>query len=154
MTAARPTAMGKAGTRTRMDHVSNVQRAMWMVLITSLAAPLFASLIDVALTLAGPMFDAALPPRNGRTVGEIALGAYAWAALPATLGALALTPYVLQTGTYGWLHAAVAGVLAFAASIVIWPIGAGGALTPLAFIAGLVGIAVRWMLIWGRILLP
>ena len=31
-----------------MDEVTNGQRAMWMVLITSLAAPFFASLIDVA----------------------------------------------------------------------------------------------------------
>ncbi len=135
-----------------MTDVTNAQRALWMVLITSLAAPFFASLIDVALTLASPLFDFVLPPRAGKALGEVAVGAYAWGALPSTVGALGLVPYVLQSGTYGWLHAAVAGVIAFAAAHIVWPIPAGAAIPFLAFLAGLVAIGMRAMLISGGIL--
>ncbi len=135
-----------------MTDVTNAQRALWMVLITSLAAPFFASLIDVALTLASPLFDFVLPPRAGKALGEVAVGAYAWGALPSTVGALGLVPYVLQSGTYGWLQAAVAGVIAFAAAHIVWPIPAGAAMPFLAFLAGLVAIGMRAMLISGGIL--
>ena len=135
-----------------MTDVTNAQRALWMVLITSLAAPFFASLVDVALTLASPLFDFLLPPRADKALGEVAIGAYAWGALPSTVGALGLVPYVLQTGTYGWLQAAVAGVIAFAAAHVVWPIPAGAAIPFLAFLAGLVAIGMRAMLISGGIL--
>ena len=137
-----------------MTDVTNAQRALWMVLITSLAAPFFASLVDVALTLASPLFDFLLPPRADKALGEVAIGAYAWGALPSTVGALGLVPYVLQTGTYGWLQAAVAGVIAFAAAHVVWPIPAGAAMPFLAFLAGLVAIGMRAMLISGGILKP
>lgn len=136
------------------NDVSNGQRALWMVLITSLAAPFFASLVAVAMMLAGSMLDGLLPPRAGRSIGEAAVGAFAWGALPATIAALGLTPYVLHAGTYSWLHAAVAGVIAFTAAVILWPIEAGGALAFLSFLAGLVAIGLRSMLIRGRILRP
>lgn len=125
-----------------------------MVLITSLAAPFFASLIDVALSLASPYLDFLLPPRDAKPLGVVAAGAFVWGAMPATIAALGLTPYVLQSGTYGWLHAATAGVLAFMASVVIWPFSAGQSLPFLAFLAGLVAILMRAMLIKGGILKP
>ena len=65
-----------------------------------------------------------------------------------------LTPYVLESGTYGWLHAAVAGVLAFGASTIISPFGAGPMMPLLAFLAGLIAIGMRVMLIRGKILTP
>jgi hypothetical protein len=135
-----------------MDGIANSQRAVWMVLITSLAAPFFASLVDVALTLASPLFDYALPPRESRSIGEVAMGAFAWGAMPSTVAALGLLPYVLQTGTYGWLQAAIAGVLAFFAGALIVPFGAGPAMPFLAFLSGLVSVGMRVMLIQGRIL--
>lgn len=135
-----------------MAKIPNTQRAIWMVLITSIAAPFFASLIEVALTLASPVVDFLLPPRADKPLGEVAAGAFAWSAMPATIAAIGLSPYVLQSGTYGWLHAAVAGVLAFTVSIIIWPFAAGQSLPFLAFLAGLVAIAVRAMLIRGGIL--
>jgi hypothetical protein len=131
---------------------TNAQRALWMVLITSLAAPFFAGLIEVALSLLSPALDFLLPPRGGQTLGEAAVGAYAWVALPATVAALGLTPFVLQHGTYSWLQAAVAGVLSFGAGAIIFPFAAGGALPFLAFIAGLIAIGMRAMLIMGGIL--
>lgn len=137
-----------------MAKIPNTQRAIWMVLITSIAAPFFASLIEVALTLASPFVDFLLPPRSGKPLGEVAAGAFAWSAMPATIAGIGLAPYVLQSGTYSWLHAAVAGVIAFAASILVWPFEAGQSLPFLAFLAGLVAIAMRAMLIRGGILKP
>jgi hypothetical protein len=134
-----------------MNDWSNAQRAIWMVLITSLAAPFFAGLIDLALSLASPFTDFLLPPR-GAAAGELAVDAFTWSALPATVAALGLTPFVLQHGTYSWLQAAVAGIIGFAAGAIIFPLAPGSALPFLAFIAGLVAIGVRAMLLAGGIL--
>jgi hypothetical protein len=133
--------------------INYAQRALWMVLITSLAAPFFASLLVMALTLASPLTDFLLPPRGDAPLGEIAVGAFAWSALPATVAALGLTPFVLQHGTYSWLEAAVAGVLGFMAGAIIFPFAAGGGLAFLGFIAGLLAIGMRAALIGGGILL-
>ncbi len=134
------------------NSLSNVQRALWMVLITSLVAPFFAGLIEVALSLLSPTLDFLLPPRGNEPLGEAAVDAFVWGALPATVAALGLTPFVLQHGTYSWLQAAVAGVLGFGAGAIIFPFGAGGALPFLAFIAGLIAIGMRALLIAGRVL--
>lgn len=133
-------------------QITNAQRALWMVLITSLAAPFFASLVFAALNLATPVLDFALPPRGGAGIGEAAVAAFAWSALPATAAALGLVPFVLQEGGYGWLHAAVAGVLGFAAGVIIFPFSYGGSLPFLAFIAGLIAVGMRAMLVRGGIL--
>ena len=135
-----------------MNDATNGQRALWMVLITSLAAPFFVSLAALALRLVSPMFDFLLSPNKDGSLGDIAIGAFVWASFPATVGALGLVPYVLQTGTYSWLHAAVAGVVAFGAAAIIWPIGSGSAMPFLAFLAGIAAIGMRAMLIRGGIL--
>ncbi len=136
-----------------MNGISNSQRALWMVLITSLAAPFFASVVHVAMTLASPWLDFAVPPRGNRAIGEVAMAAFAWGAIPSTIAALGLIPYVLQNGTYGWLQAAIAGVVAFIAAALIVPFGAGTAMPFLAFMSGLLALGMRAMLIEGRILL-
>ncbi|WP_290981698.1 hypothetical protein [Hyphomicrobium sp.] len=134
------------------DKLNNGMRTLWMVLITSLAAPFFAGLIFVLLQFLSPYADKFIPPHPGESIGEVAVDAFVWSALPATVAALGLTPFVLQQGTYGWLHAAVAGVLAFMAGAIIFPFPAGGALPFLAFIAGLIAIGMRALLIAGGIL--
>lgn len=135
-------------------EVTNRQRALWMVLITSLAAPFFAGLIAVAASLAANLTGLQLVSGAERPLGDVGLETFAWSAIPSTLGAIGLTPYVLENGTYGWLHAAVAGVLAFGASAMIAPI-AGGPLMPLfAFFAGLIALGMRVMLIRGSIINP
>ena len=136
-----------------MNDVSNGQHALWMVLITSLAAPFFASLISVGLALARPLTDFAMPEAPTPAIGEFAVDVFAWSALPATVAALGLTPFVLQQGTYSWLHAAVAGVLAFTASAIIFPFPNQAALPVLAFLAGLIAIGMRRLLITAGILL-
>lgn len=136
-----------------MNDVSNGQRALWMVLITSLAAPFFASLACIGLALARPLTEFLMPGAPTAPLGEFAVDVFAWSALPSTVAALGLTPFALQHGSYSWLHAAVAGVLAFMAGAIIFPFPAQGALPFLAFLAGLIAIGMRWLLITGGILL-
>jgi len=136
-----------------VNDVSNGQRALWMVLITSLAAPFFTSLICVGLAFARPLTDFLMPESPTSALGEFAVDVFAWSALPATVAALGLTPFVLQHGTYSWLHAAVAGVLAFTAAAIIFPFPNQGALPVLAFLAGVIAIGMRRLLISGGILL-
>ncbi|MBK9079352.1 MAG: hypothetical protein WBP38_06695 [Hyphomicrobium sp.] len=135
-----------------MNGITNRQRALWMVLITSLAAPFFAALIVVAVVVIGQVTGFEIMPARDQPLGETGLMAFAWSALPATIAAIGLTPYVLDKGGYDWLHAAVAGVLAFGASAVIAPFSAAPAMPFLAFLAGVIAIALRAMLIGGGIL--
>ncbi|MET0638957.1 MAG: hypothetical protein ABWZ19_02950 [Hyphomicrobium sp.] len=131
--------------------MSNAVRALWTVLIMSLALPLFAGLIVVALQLASPASDFLLPP-SGKAIGEVAVDAFVWSALPATVAALGLTPFILQHGTFSWLQASVAGVVAFMAGAIIFPFPAGSGLPFLAFVAGLLAIFIRSLLIASGIL--
>ena len=135
-----------------MDKITNRSRAVWSVLITSLAAPFFAGLIAVAGRLLGLQFGVSLIAGPDVPLGDVAIVAFAWGALPATIAALALVPYVLQSGTYSWLNAAVAGVIAFGASAIVVPFSAGPFMAVFAFVAGLIAIAMRAMLIGGGIL--
>lgn len=134
------------------NKISNAMRALWMVLIISLAAPFFAGLIFVGLQFLAPATNFLLPPHSGEAIGDVAVDAFVWSALPATVAALGLTPFVLQNGTYPWLHAAVAGVLGFMAGVIIFPFHAGSAMPFLAFLAGLLAIGMRALLIAGGIL--
>lgn len=127
--------------------LSNTQRALWMVLITSLALPFFAGIVDLGLMLLSPATDFLLPSRSGESLGEAGVDAFVWSAFPATVSALGLTPFVLQTGTYGWLEAAVAGVLGFMAAAIIFPFDASGGIPFLAFAAGLLFVGMRALLV-------
>lgn len=133
--------------------VTNAERALWMVLITSLATPFFAGLAAAALALILPLL-VSMSALSGQPAGQFAIAVFAWCALPSTIAAIGLTPYVLQQGTYGWLHAAVAGVLAFGAAAVIAPFQGGAAMPLFAFLSGATAIAIRTLLIRGQILRP
>jgi len=136
----------------RKTTLSNSQRTIWMVLITSLAVAFFAGLIDLGLMSLSPLTDPLLPPRGAEGLGEAAIDAFVWSSFPATIAALGLTPFVLQRGTYSWLEAAVAGVLAFMAAVIIFPFEAPGGVPFLAFAAGLLMIGMRALLIVAGIL--
>ncbi|HET6390062.1 hypothetical protein [Hyphomicrobium sp.] len=127
----------------RQISLSNTQRAIWMVLISSLAVPFFAGVIDLGLMLLSPLTDAVLPARGSGGAGEAAAGAFVWSVLPAAVAALGLTPFVLQRGTYSWLEAAVAGVLGFMAAVIIFPFEPPSGVPFLAFTAGLIMIGMR-----------
>lgn len=125
-----------------------------MVLITSLAAPFFAGLIAVAVSLVAHVTGWVKIPGGALSLGDAGIATFAWSAIPATIAALGLSPYVLQSGTYSWLHAAVASVVAFGVSTIIAPIPAGPFVPMMAFLAGLIAVGMRAMLVRGGILLP
>ncbi len=135
-----------------MSEGSNGQRALWSVLITSLAAPFFVAIAIAVVGLAGSTFGINLTPQLGASLSEAAVATFAWGAFPATVSAVGLTPFILERGSYGWLEAAVAGVLSFAVAEFIFPVAFAGALPAMAFCAGLLAIFMRYVLIRGGIL--
>jgi hypothetical protein len=52
-----------------MSEISNRQRALWMVLITALAAPFFAGLSVVAIALAAKLAGVAAGPGPEQALG-------------------------------------------------------------------------------------
>lgn len=129
------------------DDVGNGQRALWTFLFYTLLGPFLAAVLyALATVLAGPLKLAALLPEGLPPLGEGVASVFVWSALPAALAALGLVPMVLRRGRFGWIEAAAAGVLAFAAANVVAPFQSQGALPFLAFVAGLVSLGVRHVL--------
>jgi hypothetical protein len=133
--------------------MGHAQRALWTFLFYALVAPFFAALAVVAVAmLAGVVGLGNLLP-GAPPLGAIGLSAFIWSAVPATLTALALVPMVLRQGGFGWIIAAVAGVLAFAVAMALFPLPELVDARPyLAFLAGLVAVGVREILARGGII--
>lgn len=136
-----------------IDGPANRERALWTFLFYALVGP-FIGALAIALLL--PLAEAAgLEPGvldTGAAVdfalmGQTALFAYVWAAMPAVLAALGLLPLVFRDGTFGWIPAAIAGVLAFAVAAVLFALPVPELMAYLAFLAGLVSLICRWILI-------
>ena len=132
--------------------MSNAQRALWTLLIYSLVGPFFAALAVVVLLAVASAFGLAdliagdLPP-----IGQAAIATFVWAAVPAALTAIVLSAVTLRSGGFGWILAAATAVIAFAIAALLFPFGLEDARPYLAFLAGLVAIAVREVLISARI---
>ncbi|MDO9384413.1 MAG: hypothetical protein Q7T86_16295 [Hyphomicrobiaceae bacterium] len=134
-------------------EISNGQRAFWTFLFYTLCGPFFAALAYAAvIILAPPLKLGALLPAGAPPLGEAVASVFVWAALPAALTALGVMPMVFRRGTFGWIVAAAAGVIAFAAATAIAPIQHEVTLAVLAFGAGLISLAVRHMLLAAGIL--
>lgn len=132
---------------------SNGQRAFFTFLFYTLCGPFFAALAyAAAIVLAPPLRLGALLPAGLPPLGPAVTSVFVWSALPAALAAVMLVPMVLRRGTFGWIEAAAVGVIAFAAAAVLAPFQNFGALTVLAFVAGLVSLAVRQTLLIANIL--
>jgi hypothetical protein len=135
------------------DEVGNGQRAFWTFLFYTLCGPFFAALAYAgANILAPPLKLGALLPAGLPPLGEGVAGVFVWAALPAAMAAIGLVPMVWRRGRFGWIEAAAAGVIAFAAASALAPFEAHGALPVLAFTAGLVSLMVRHVLLAANIL--
>jgi hypothetical protein len=139
-----------------MDEVSNGQRALWTLLVTSLAAPFFAALIVLLLSLVagalgrGPESLKALAgAAKIAWAGEKAVAAFAWSAMPAVAGGALLAGLVLVRGSFGRLEAIAAGAILSAAAA--WLTGGIVAqhLAPVVMIGALVGLIMHAVL--GRI---
>lgn len=135
-----------------MNELSNAQRALWTFLFYTLVGPFIAALMLVLLMLiaasAGlaPGPEGVAPAGVISRAGEVGLFTYVWAALPAGLAVLGLLPFVFRSGTFGWIPAAIAGVLAFAVAAVLFPVPLPDLMSPLAFFAGIVSMVCRWVL--------
>lgn len=134
-------------------NVSNGMRALWTFLFYTLVGPFLAALlVVVALLLAPPFGLGALIPTDAPAAGDAAIATFVWSAIPAAIAALALVPLVFFRGSFGWLEAAAAGVLGFCVALFIAPSAAGNAIPFFAFVAGLVSVGVRQVLLTGNIL--
>jgi hypothetical protein len=136
-----------------MSQVTSGQRALWVFLITTLAAPFFGALIVLALSLAagvlgfGPDSLTSLDAAGQLAwSADKALATFIWSAVPAGVSGAVLAGLVLSRGRFGWLEAAVVGAVAVSVGAFL----TGGIvlqhLTPMAAIAGGVGV-LMWQLL-------
>jgi hypothetical protein len=110
--------------------------------------PFFAALLlAVLLALASVLGLSDMLPGAASPLGTAALTAFVWSTLPAVLTALVLAAVVLRTGTLTWIVAGPVAVIAFAVAAVLLPAGLEDARPYLAFLAGLVSIGVREVLV-------
>ena len=126
------------------EEPSTLARAMWVFLGYMLVGPFFAGLaVAIALTV-GPVvgmegwLPEPLPP-----VGQTAIAAFIWAAIPSALATIVVLPRVLSIGRFGWIDAAAGGVVGFAVVAVLTGTPGRELLPGLAFVAGLVSICVQ-----------
>lgn len=121
------------------------QRALWTFLFYALVAPFFAALAVVLIVAlaSGLGWSVPLSP----TIGEAAIGAFVWSALPAVATGLVLAAFVLRYGGFSWISAAVVATIAFALATLVTPFGLEEARPYLAFLAGLVAVAVHRLLL-------
>jgi len=136
-----------------MENASNLQRAIWTFLGYMLVGPLFGGLaIAAILGLAPPFGLGALLPADVPHTGEVAIAAFVWSIIPAAVASLIAVPLVAWRGQLGTLEAAVAGVVGFAVGAIATELPLRDYFMQLAFLAGLVSIAVRQALAAGSII--
>lgn len=139
----------------RDGDVSNGVRALWTFLFYTLAGPFLAGLLVVAALLLAPPFNLGnLLPEPVPAAGDAAIATFIWSAIPAAIAALALVPLVMIRGTFGWLEAAAAGVLGFSLALFVSTMPPGSAVPFFAFVAGLVSVGLRQILVAANIITP
>ena len=133
--------------------VTNSQRALWTFLIYALVAPFFAALAVVAaIALAHGFGVPSLVPSAVTGVGEAGVAAFVWSAPPGVITGLVLAVVVWRTGGLRWITAVAVAIIAFAGVALLLPLELHDARPYLAFLAGLVSIAVRQVLIQADII--
>ena len=135
------------------NGATGAQRALWTFLLYTLVGPFFGGLAVAALLVLAPALGlATLLPVGLPPLGPAALAAYVWCALPSGLAALFLLPGVWRRGRFGALHAAAAGIVAFAVMSQLSPISHQGMMPLLAFLAGAVSVLLRTVLLQAQVL--
>jgi hypothetical protein len=128
--------------------MGTAQRALWTFLIYALLAPLLAALaVVVAVAAAPPLGLADLLPGESQSLGQAGVATFVWAGLPAVATGLVLAVVALRSGGFGWFLAAAVAVIAFAVASLLLPFALEDARPYLAFLAGLVAVAVRVVLV-------
>ncbi|MBU1213293.1 MAG: hypothetical protein KJ587_18810 [Alphaproteobacteria bacterium] len=135
------------------DEPGNLARAMWVFLGYMLVGPFFAGLAVAAALLLGPVIGLQrwLPDPLPEP-GPSAVDAFVWAALPSALAAVIVIPKVISSGRFGWIEAAVAGVVGFAAFAILTGTPDRAMLPGLSFIAGLASVGVQQAMEAGRVI--
>ncbi len=141
------------------EGISNGQRALWTFLLYMLIAPFFGALAAVVLLAVGILLGQAPGPFGQISqsdafaqLGPIGVTAFVWSVIPAALTAIAVLPTVLKHGTLGWFMAGAVGVICFTAAILLFPFPTGGFQPVIAFLAGLIAVFCRNLLIRAGIL--
>jgi hypothetical protein len=128
--------------------MTNTHRALWTFLIYALVAPFFGALvIAIVLALASLFGIADMLPDDVAPTGAAAIAAFVWAIMPAVLTGIALAAMAWQTGGFSWVVAAAAAVIAFTIAAILFPIGLEDARPYLAFLAGVIALGVRAVLV-------
>jgi len=128
--------------------VTNAQRALWTFLIYALVAPFLAGLAVAALIAFARLVGIpSIVPEVVAGSGEAGLVAFVWSALPALVTGLILAAVVWRTGGLSWIAAAAVAIIAFAGAAMLLPLELHDARPYLAFLAGLVSLGVRQVLI-------
>ncbi len=128
--------------------MTNTHRALWTFLIYALVAPFFGALvIAIVLGLASLFGIADMLPDDVAPTGAAAIAAFVWAIMPAVLTGIALAALAWQTGGFSWVVAAAAAVIAFTIAAILFPIGLEDARPYLAFLAGVIALGVRAVLV-------
>jgi len=135
-----------------MEGMTNWQRALWTFLFYTLVGPFIGALLLSVLMplalMAGVLPEIAHLEAAGEIafIGWAALFTYVWAAPAAALTALGLLPLVLRNASFGWIAAAIAGVIAFAITAVVFTLPVPEAFPYLAFLAGVVSVICQMIL--------
>jgi hypothetical protein len=134
--------------------MSNFQRGLWTFLMYALVGPFFAALAVAFVIAFASAFGLAplLPGGEPPPIGPSAISTFVWAPLPAIVSGLVLAIVVVRTGAFGWMLAAAIAVIAFAIFSMLLPTWLADARPYLAFLAGLVSIGVRQVLVAAGIL--
>ncbi|MBU2582315.1 MAG: hypothetical protein KJ622_11405 [Alphaproteobacteria bacterium] len=125
------------------DEPGNLSRAMWVFLGYMLVGPFFAGLAVAIAVIIGPVIGmGGWLPEPLPEIGPAAIAAFVWAALPSALAAVVVIPRVLGIGRFGWIEAAIGGVIGFAAVAIATGVPDRAMLPALSFVAGLVSVCV------------
>jgi len=135
------------------------QRALWTFLMHTLVAPFLGAVVILLLTLGAGLMGAGPTSLKNLAPDELlpkaanwAVVAYVWSAMPAAIAGSGLAVLAYARGTYGWLEAAVFAAVAVTIAGLLSGGIAADHVTAIAIIASLVAIAVRFVLIKGRVL--
>lgn len=136
-----------------MDNSTNSQRALWTFLGYMLVGPFFGGMaVAIVLALAPLLGLSGLLPGDLPPAGAATLSVFVWSVIPAAIAAIIIVPLVWRRGRLGWIEAAVAGVVGFFLAALVLEMPYRELLAQLAFLAGLVSLAVRQALVAGNII--
>ena len=128
--------------------MTTAQRALWTFLIYALVAPFFGALVVAVVLSFAAMFGVAdLLPDDVAPSGAAAVAVFVWATVPAVLTGIVLAAMTWQKGGFTWIVAAAVGVIAFTIAAILVPIGLEDARPYIAFLAGVIAIGVRAVLV-------